>query len=212
MIEFIEAKIYLSFLLFVFVWMLSPGVGHLLMLSNGTKYGMPQSMLTALGDVSVNILQMLVAALGLGALIASIPWSLQALKWTGIIYLSYMAFQNLRSYFKKIQKKLGNSQKDLKSNLFMQGAIVTFTNAKAILFFSVAFPPFLSDKFPIIPQLIILGVCFVFVDLFFLTFYGFLGAYGFSKFTKNNQSFIDGFSGLMLLAAIALLLFNDMGQ
>lgn len=209
MIEFLQTKVYLSFILFVLVWMLSPGSGHLLMLSNGTKYGMPQAMLTALGDVSVNVLQMVIAALGVGALIVAIPWGLQLLKWLGIGYLSYMAFDNFRSYYQNKIKKFKLTKQSKNSNLFMQGVIVTITNAKAIIFFSVAFPSFLVSELPIVPQLVVLGICFVLVDMFYLTSYGLLGYYGFSRLASKNQSFVDGFAGIMLLLAVVLLIFKD---
>lgn len=206
MIEFIETKTYISFIGFVFLWMISPGPGHLLMLANGAKYGMPNSLLTAVGDISVNMLQMVTAALGIGALIRSFPWSFIILKWVGVIYLFVIAMVTLLSIGKKKIKKTTKN----KSSLFMQGVVVTVTNPRAVFFFSALFPPFLVSKFSLIPQLIVLGICFVAVDFFFLTSYGLIGNYGVSKLPPDKKYYVDLFSGIMLIVALILLIFRNL--
>ena len=60
------------------------GAGHILMVSNSSTYGFKNAMVTALGDLSANVLQMLAAALGIGVLVASSDKAISVIKWLGL--------------------------------------------------------------------------------------------------------------------------------
>jgi len=62
-------EVFIVFLSTVLVFMMTPGPSHLLMLSNSIQHGFKKSLATAVGDLSANFLQMLVASLGLVSLI-----------------------------------------------------------------------------------------------------------------------------------------------
>ena len=107
-------------------------------MSYAINYGLRKSAITAFGDISANTIQMIFVAFGIGAIIAANPQILNYVKWLGIIYLLYLAFD--------LKKSSANFNLDenlsLKSNssLFRDGFIVAFFSPKAWIFFGVMFP------------------------------------------------------------------------
>ena len=60
-------EIWLSFTLLVFLLVLTPGPSILIGMSHALRYGARPTLMTALGDVTANMIQMVIAAVGLGA-------------------------------------------------------------------------------------------------------------------------------------------------
>jgi len=65
--------IWLAFVGLALTFLITPGISHLLMLSNSLAYGVKRSLATAAGDLTANILQMLAAGLGIATLITKAP-------------------------------------------------------------------------------------------------------------------------------------------
>jgi len=89
-------QVWMSFLSLVFVFLLTPGSSHLLMLGNSAVYGFRRSIATAMGDLSANVLQMLAAGLGLAVIIQSSPKVFLAVQWFGVAYLIYLGVSMIR--------------------------------------------------------------------------------------------------------------------
>ena len=64
-------EIWMVYVLTVLAFMSTPGPSQLLMLSNSGVHGFRPSLATAAGDLSANAIQMLLAGLGLAAVIAA---------------------------------------------------------------------------------------------------------------------------------------------
>ena len=88
---------YFLFLQIVFFLCITPGTPRVVIVTYAINYGLRRSIITALGDISANTLQMIFVALGIGAIIVSNPEILFYAKWVGIIYLLYLAFDLKRS-------------------------------------------------------------------------------------------------------------------
>ena len=100
--------IFLQIILFMFI---TPGPPRVVIVSHTLNYGLSRSVWTALGDISANFIQGLLVVFFIGTLLSDNPQILNTLKWAGIFYLLYLAYDTLNS---KINlKKL--SQKNLKS-------------------------------------------------------------------------------------------------
>lgn len=141
-------------------------------MSYAINYGLRKSAITAFGDISANTIQMIFVAFGIGAIIAANPQILNYVKWLGIIYLLYLAFD--------LKKSSANFNLDenlsLKSNssLFRDGFIVAFFSPKAWIFFGVMFPQFLNLNGDFKIQLLILILSYVIIDFSTLIIYGFV--------------------------------------
>lgn len=104
------------------------------------KFGPGKTVITALGDISANFLQMILVAVGLGVIIASSELAFTVIKWFGVITLLYMGIQMLRSKPLNIQSESTQSAIP-KHKLFLCGFLVAAGNPKAIVFFTALWQP-----------------------------------------------------------------------
>ena len=88
---------YFLFLQIAFFLTITPGTPRVVIVTYAINYGLKKSVITAIGDVSANTLQMIFIAFGMGALISVYPNILNYLRWIGILYLLYIAFDLFKS-------------------------------------------------------------------------------------------------------------------
>ena len=150
--------------------MSTPGPSQLLMLSNSLAHGFRRSLSTAAGDLTANFFQMLLAGLGLAALIATFENALTVIKWAGVLYLLYLGTRMLLG-------KNGGGEREAANRaslrrLWLQGFVTSASNPKAVVFFAALFPQFISGDAPFWPQFAILSATYIAMDGFMLTLYG----------------------------------------
>src|ERR1700709_2829652 len=85
-----------SFLLTTLIVVASPGTGVLYMLAVALTQGGRAWIAAAFGCTLGILPQMLAAMLGLAAVLHTSALAFAALKWCGVVYLLYMAWQALR--------------------------------------------------------------------------------------------------------------------
>ena len=91
--------LFTQIVLFLFI---TPGSPRILIVSYAMRYGIKKTVWTALGDISANSIQMLVVVFGVGSLLFAYPQIFSIIKWLGIIYLLYLAYELMQSHAKKI--------------------------------------------------------------------------------------------------------------
>ena len=193
------------FMIAVLALMSTPGPSQLLMLSNSATYGLKNSVATITGDLSANLLQMIIATAGIGLLIASFDNILIYIKWIGVIYLVWNALKLILSKKQNANNYKKSNNKKIYRKLFLQGFLTSASNPKAILFFAALFPQFISANGDIWIQFLILSITYISIDGIFLLFYG-LAASKIAMMIKSNSSLIINKVGgsLMLVAAFLL--------
>ncbi len=142
----------------VFVASILPGPSMLLALTHGMKYGAKRTIASALGNVSVTLLQAAISIAGLGAVLLASEELFNIIKWTGAAYLIYMGISIWCSPNMRVPEK-PNSHPAAKAPLrkmYLQGAFGTAGNPKAIVFFTAVFPQFVDHNAAYIPQFSIL--------------------------------------------------------
>ena len=77
----------LLFSLTVFVASIIPGPSMLLALTHGMKYGVRKTMASAMGNVTVTLIQATVSIAGLGTILIASETAFQIIKWSGAAYL-----------------------------------------------------------------------------------------------------------------------------
>ena len=152
----------LLFSVTVFIASIIPGPSMLLALTHGMHFGVKRTMASAMGNVTVTIVQASISIAGLGAVLMASETMFQVIKWVGAIYLIYMGVNFLRSSKTSLSPvKLNNSEnwKSLRK-MYIQGALVTAGNPKAIVFFTAIFPQFVDPNTTYLIQFsILLSIC-----------------------------------------------------
>ncbi len=80
----------LLFSMTVFVASIIPGPSMLLALTHGMHYGAKRTIASAMGNVTVTIIQAAVSLAGLGTILIASETTFQLIKWAGAAYLIYM--------------------------------------------------------------------------------------------------------------------------
>ena len=198
--------LYLQILFFLFI---TPGSPRVVMCSYTMTYGLKKSAWTAIGDISANSLQLLLIVLGFGLIVKENPFVLLTLKWMGVGYLLYLAYDLYKSKVEII-----SSNKVIKKNIlsfFKDGFLVAGLSPKAWVFFGVIFIQFLdynlSSTYFII-QLLILWLSYIILDFITLILYGVI-AEKISIWLKSNIKTINLISAIaLIIIALFIVLFQ----
>ena len=197
---------YFLFLQIAFFLTITPGTARVDIMTYAINYGLRRSAITAVGDVSANTVQMILVAFGAGALVYAYPNILNYLKWIGILYLLYIAFDLVKS-----SKNL-NFDKNLsvKSNLslYRDGFLVAFLSPKAWVFFGAIFPQFLNLEGDFAVHLVILIISWVILDFSTLMLYGF-AAQKIINWLKTNPKTINIISACALIIIAIIISFTN---
>jgi len=186
--------LYLQIILFLFI---TPGSPRVLIVSYSMTYGVKKSVWTAFGDITANSIQMIVVTFIIGSVLLAYPQIMIIMKWLGVIYLTYLAYELFRA---KVKNFSSSNEKIAKTNMsfFRDGFLVAGLSPKALIFFGAIFPNFMNFEGNYISQFIILGITYVVLDFTTLMIYG-LGAQKISVWLKANPKTINIISAAALL-------------
>jgi len=145
----------------IFIASIIPGPSMLLALTHGMQYGVRKTVSSALGNVSVTLLQASISIAGLGTILIASETIFHVIKWVGAAYLIFMGIRIFCS--SNMTFSSGNPGFSAKSNsgkkMFLRAAVVTAGNPKAIVFFTAIFPQFIDPNSAYLSQsLILLGI------------------------------------------------------
>jgi threonine/homoserine/homoserine lactone efflux protein len=96
------------------------------------------------------------AALGLAALLQAHPMAFEAVRWTGVGYLLWLAVRTLRSAPAQATAVTAAPV----ARIFRDALMVNLLNPKVIFFILAFLPQFVDPARPVVPQFLILGVVF----------------------------------------------------
>ena len=197
---------YFLFLQIAFFLTITPGTPRVVIVTYAINYGLNRSIITAVGDGSANTLQMILVAFGAGFLVSAYPNILNYLRWIGILYLFYIAFD----LFKSSKNLDFNKRFATKSNLalFRDGFLVAFLSPKAWVFFGAIFPQFLNLEGDFTIQLIILVISWVILDFSTLMLYGFT-AQKIVNWFETNPKTINTISACALIIIAIIIAYTN---
>jgi threonine/homoserine/homoserine lactone efflux protein len=166
------------------------------------SYDIKKSTWTALGDITANTIQMIVVTFIIGSLLLTYPKIMLTLKWLGVLYLLYLAYELFRTKLKSFESA---NQDITKSNIsfFRDGFLVAGLSPKALIFFGAIFPNFMNFQNNYISQFIILAITYIVLDFTTLMIYG-IAAQKISIWLQANPKTINIISaiGLLIIALI----------
>jgi threonine/homoserine/homoserine lactone efflux protein len=144
--------------------------------------------------------------LGLGTVLAASETLFSALKWLGAGYLAYLGVTALLSKASSIAVPDSSVPQVSARALFGRGALVGASNPKALLFFGALFPQFIDPSVAQTGQFLILGVTFIFFELFWLSFYAVTAAKARHWLQKPRRAkLFNRITGAVFLFAAGLL-------
>ena len=108
--------IFLQIILFLFI---SPGPPRVVIVSHTLNYGLNRSVWTAFGDISANIIQAILVVFLIGSFLSDNPQVLYYLKWAGIFYIVYLAYDTFNSKIRSFNSKDQNNQEI--DNIYTKG-------------------------------------------------------------------------------------------
>ncbi len=138
----------------VFIASIIPGPSMLLALTHGMQFGARRSIASAMGNLSVTILQALISIAGLGTILIASEMTFQIIKFVGAAYLVYIGISiSLSPTISFISNGESQIQRRVSlGKMFSQAALVTAGNPKAIVFFTAIFPQFIDPSVGYIKQ------------------------------------------------------------
>lgn len=165
----------LEFLITSFVVVVSPGTGVVYTLASGLSRGARISVAAAFGCTLGIVPHMAAAILGLAALLHTSALAFNALKFAGVAYLLYMAWQSLRE--RGALKVEADVSAHSATRVAVTGVLINILNPKLSIFFLAFLPQFVSATEPE-ALLRMLELTAVFMGMTFAVFvvYGLLAA------------------------------------
>ena len=193
--------LFLQIVIFLFI---TPGTPRIVIVSYSMNYGVKNCVWTALGDVSANFVQATLVIFVLGTFFSDNPNFLNIIKWIGVLYLIYLAYDVYKSKPKNIGSKIISSKNFF--SFFKDGFLVAGTSPKAWLFFPLIFPQFIDFNSNYVVQFIILIATYIILDFVSLIGYALL-AQKLIIWIKANPKTINTISAsvLVLIAIIIII-------
>jgi len=185
--------LFLQIIIFLFI---TPGTPRIVIISYSMNYGVQKCVWTALGDITANLIQATLVIFVLGNFFSDNPNFLNILKWVGIIYLLYLAYDVYKSAPKDINSKIVSSKSFF--SFFKDGFLVAGTSPKAWLFFPLIFPQFIDFSSNYVVQFFILITTYVVLDFLSLIGYAIL-AQKLITWIKANPKTINTISASVLI-------------
>lgn len=174
-----DLQVWLAFLVASCVIAVSPGSGAVLSMSHGLSYGVRRTTATIVGLQLGLAVILLVAGLGVGAVLTASATAFMVIKVVGACYLLWLGWRQWRAPVAKID---GNAQEaasepDLTApQRVLRGFLTNVTNPKGIVFMAAVLPQFIQPTRPLWLQLLVLLATTVMVDVTVMHGYAWLAA------------------------------------
>ncbi|HUN11982.1 MAG TPA: LysE family translocator [Rhabdaerophilum sp.] len=164
-----------EFLLTSFIVVVSPGAGAIYTIATGLGAGGRASVLAAFACTLGIVPHLLAAMMGLAALMHTSALLYDAVKYAGVAYLLFMAWQTLKEH--GTLKIDGRAARRTPLRVLVDGVAINILNPKLTIFFVAFLPQFLSKEAasPLFEMTVLSGV---FMAMTFVVFalYGLFAA------------------------------------
>ena len=185
--------IFLQIILFLFI---TPGLPRVVIVSHTLNYGLKRSVWTAVGDVTANTIQGILVVFLIGSFLSDNPQILYYLKWAGILYIVYLAYDTYTAKITSINSREQTTKSIL--SFYKDGFMVAGLSPKAIIFFGTIFSSFINFESNVFSQFMILMITYVVLDFLTLMIYG-MAAEKISIWLKSKPKVLNTISACVLL-------------
>lgn len=173
-----DITVLISYFLTTLALAIAPGPDNLFILSQSAVHGFKGAFCVILGLCTSLVLQTILAAFGIGAIIMAsetLFFILKLLGATYLLYLAIMCFVHLKSELKE-SKAISLSNK----KLYIRGIFMNLTNPKVLIFFIAFVPQFITmtqTPLLLIVNFVILGFLIILATLIVFSAIAYLASY-----------------------------------
>lgn len=194
-----------------FLLALSPGPDIMFILGRTIEGGRRSGFAAMFGIWAGTVVHIILAIVGLSAVIASSPAVFSAVKWIGVLYLLWLGVSAIRA--QEIILTDDHAKNSVSTRgVFFQGVLVTMLNPKIAIFFIAFLPQFVVDGAgPTWFQLLLHGVLLIAVSAVVEPVFVLLGA----KLTQNLRNnpqvnfWLSRILGILFIVLAARLAFES---
>jgi len=135
---------------------MTPGADMLFCLGQGIKSGPKAGLAASLGIATGSFIHSLAGGLGLAAMIAANPIAFETIRWAGVAYLLYLAFQATTSPIGQITPT--NVRRSYAFRAWKDGILVCLFNPKVAIFMLALVPQFVDpNRSSVLVQFLVFG-------------------------------------------------------
>jgi homoserine/homoserine lactone efflux protein len=174
-----DLHLWLAYLAAAWLIALSPGSGAVLSMSHGLAYGVRQTTATIAGLQIGLAFILLVAGVGVGALLVASATAFMVVKLLGAGYLLWLGWRQWRAPVSALDGELGAALAPAALGVRQRLALGVFTNTtnpKGIVFMVAVLPQFIDPQRPLALQLAILLATTLATDTVVMHGYAFLAS------------------------------------
>jgi threonine/homoserine/homoserine lactone efflux protein len=161
----VDTRLLATFVVASTLLIVVPGPSVLFVISRGVALGRKAALLTVLGNEAGVMVQVLVVAAGLGAVLERSVLLFEAIRFVGAAYLVYLGVQAVR-HRRELSTVLDATAVRPSRHILREGFVVGVSNPKVIVFFTAVLPQFVNPAAgPVPAQLFVLGTVFALIAL-----------------------------------------------
>ena len=200
-----ETHVYLAFVVAATIMIALPGPSVLLTVAHSVSFGWRHALSTVAGATGGIAVQLIVAAIGLTSLLNAVAEAFEWLRWAGAGYLVYLGIKQWRNANQPLEFGTVSVSK---TNLFVQGLVITIPNPKSLIFISAFLPQFIVTARPIWLQFIFIVPTFLLITFTVTSVWALVAGKvsGFLQGRRAFQSVLRTAGGLMIIAGAGLVL------
>lgn len=198
-----ELHVYLAFVLATSIMIALPGPSVLLTVAHSISFGWQRALSTVAGATTGIAVQLIVAAIGLTSLLNVVAEAFEWLRWAGAAYLVYLGIKQWRSASEPLEVDTSSVSK---TNLFVQGLVITIPNPKSLIFIAAFLPQFIDATRPLGLQFTFIVPTFLVITFTVTSFWALIAGKvsGFLQSQRAFQSVLRTAGGLMIIAGVSL--------
>lgn len=135
------------FALAALVLVISPGPNMIYLISRSITQGRQAGLISLAGVLSGFFFHIVLVAFGLTAILFTIPFAYSILKFMGVGYLLYLAWQAVKPGSKGVFETRKDLPDDKPARLFSMGFLTNVLNPKVAVFYLSFFPQFIKPAY-----------------------------------------------------------------
>ena len=196
-----------SFIFSSFLLALSPGPDNLYLTALATKSGKIVGFSFLIGLLIGCLIHTSLLALGLNKLIIEYDLFFSTIKYLGVVYLLYLAYDVYKSEINNDTFYAGKLNNEIFKNI-KKGIFMNLLNPKVFLFFTLFFPNFIySETYSFKLQILSLGLIFIVITFIVFGLIILFSDYIHKKFSSvNNFNIFSKYFNILVLLLIAILI------
>ncbi|MBS1264511.1 MAG: Homoserine/homoserine lactone efflux protein [Acidimicrobiaceae bacterium] len=179
-----------------------PGPSVMFVIARAVSLGRRAALLTVVGNAGGLYLQVLLVAVGLGAVVERSVAAFTVVKLVGAGYLVWLGVQAVRHRRELSQVLDAAGTVRRRRSLVLDGFVVGLTNPKTVLFFTAILPQFIeAGGAPASSQMAVLGLVFVVIALVLDSAWGLVAGMARTWFVGSPRRLekVGGAGGLVMV-------------